>query len=135
MDNLTYWNVRGMNTPNKQKEIKLLCNKENIGIVGLLGVFKNLYHHYDGRVWITRRPDCLQVVLISRTAQPVTCHVNEMTLKASYLLTVANAFNTKDEKRSLWEYLEELSLGVNMPLIVTGDFNSVLKFEDRVGGN
>uniref|UniRef100_A0A3Q7J845 Uncharacterized protein n=1 Tax=Solanum lycopersicum TaxID=4081 RepID=A0A3Q7J845_SOLLC len=76
-----------------------------------------------------------KVVLISRTAQPVTCHVNEMTLKASYLLTVANAFNTQDEKRSLWEYLEELSLGVNMPLIVTGDFNSVLKFEDRVGGN
>lgn len=30
------WNVRGMNSPNKQKEIKLLCNAGNIGLVGLL---------------------------------------------------------------------------------------------------
>lgn len=36
MDNLMCWNVRGMNAPNKQKEVKVFCNKENIGLIGLL---------------------------------------------------------------------------------------------------
>lgn len=36
MDNLLCWNVRSVNGPNKQKEIKLLCNKDDIGLIGLL---------------------------------------------------------------------------------------------------
>lgn len=36
MDNILCWNVRGLNAPNKQNEVKLLCNKENIGLAGLL---------------------------------------------------------------------------------------------------
>ncbi|XP_019233350.1 PREDICTED: uncharacterized protein LOC109213958 [Nicotiana attenuata] len=36
MVSLLAWNVRGINAPNKQKEVKLLCNEHNIGIVGLL---------------------------------------------------------------------------------------------------
>lgn len=36
MDSYLIWNVRGLNGPNKQKEVKLLCNKMNVGIVGLV---------------------------------------------------------------------------------------------------
>ncbi|KAH0748032.1 hypothetical protein KY290_027264 [Solanum tuberosum] len=67
---------------------------------------------YNGRVWITWKLDYFQVVLISRIALAVTC---------------------QDERRSLWEYVDELSVGVNMPWIVTRDFNSVLKLDNRAG--
>lgn len=30
------WNVRELNAPNKQKEVKLLCNEEKVGLIGLL---------------------------------------------------------------------------------------------------
>ncbi|XP_070015032.1 uncharacterized protein [Nicotiana sylvestris] len=36
MVNILSWNVRGLNTPNKQKETKLLCNDEKVGMIGLL---------------------------------------------------------------------------------------------------
>lgn len=130
MDNILCWNFRGMNAPNNQKEIKLLSNKENIGLVGLLETkikvnkvdliasklfggwefVTNLSHHYNGRVWITWRPDCFQVVLISSIDQAVTGQVYHVKLRTTYLLTVVYAFNTQDERRSLWEYLEEMRI-------------------------
>lgn len=36
--NILSWNVRGLNVPNKHKEIKLLCNEENVGLIGLLEI-------------------------------------------------------------------------------------------------
>lgn len=36
IDSLLSWNDRGLNAPNKQKEVKLLCNMENVSLVGLL---------------------------------------------------------------------------------------------------
>lgn len=36
MGSLLSWNVRGLNAPTKQKEVKLLYNMEEIGLVGLL---------------------------------------------------------------------------------------------------
>lgn len=35
MDNMMSWNIRGLNTLNKQKEVRLLCSRENVGLVGL----------------------------------------------------------------------------------------------------
>lgn len=34
--NLLSWNVRGLNAPNMQKEVKLLCNEEKVSLIGLL---------------------------------------------------------------------------------------------------
>lgn len=36
MENILCWNVMGMNAPNKQKEVSLLCSKVYIGLVTLL---------------------------------------------------------------------------------------------------
>lgn len=87
MDNLLCWNVRGLNAPNKQKEIKhkLLCNKKNVGFVGLVetkikanniakvagSIFggweycTNHIDHYNGRVWILWRADYFQVQMMT----------------------------------------------------------------------
>lgn len=47
MDNILCWNVRGMNASNKQKEVKLLYNKEEIVLIGKLETKLNtekIYH-------------------------------------------------------------------------------------------
>ena len=36
MDNIASWNVRGLNHPNKQEDVKLFLNKSKIGLVGLM---------------------------------------------------------------------------------------------------
>lgn len=88
-----------MNAPNKQKEVKLLCNEERVGLVGLLetkikmnkieqvaatlfGGWKyltNLDHHYNGRIWITWKPDQYHLVPVSMN-QAVTCEATYLPL-------------------------------------------------------
>ncbi|KAM3237405.1 hypothetical protein P3L10_012434 [Capsicum annuum] len=93
MINLLSWNVRGLNAPNKQKEVQLLCNEENMCLIGLLetkikrekidslavnmfacwSYVTNLEEHYNGRICLTWRPDYYRVSTISKNAQQITC--------------------------------------------------------------
>ena len=36
MDNLTTWNIRGFNSPNKLKEVKSFCWRNKIGLLPLM---------------------------------------------------------------------------------------------------
>lgn len=51
------------------------------------------------------------------------------------MMIIVYVFNTKEERKSLWSYLDAVSRNIGSPWIVMGDFNSVLYIEDRVGGN
>ncbi|PHT68088.1 hypothetical protein T459_27575 [Capsicum annuum] len=95
MDSILSWNVRGLNGPNKQKEVKLLCNGENVGLVGLLEtklkksriaqVVENLFggwesvnnidYHYNGRIMVCWRPDYYNIVPLHLSAQAITCEL------------------------------------------------------------
>lgn len=55
-------------------------------------------------------------------------------MQVTYYLTIVYAFNTREERRGLWEYLEGQNIVVGIPWMVLGDFNSVLNIEDRIGG-
>ncbi|XP_019264059.1 PREDICTED: uncharacterized protein LOC109241742 [Nicotiana attenuata] len=69
------------------------------------------------------------------TDQAVTCMVSHNRLQMGFMMTIVYAFNTKEERRSLWNYLDTVSKNVGGPWIVMGDFNSVLHTDDKVGGN
>lgn len=89
MVNLLCRNVRGMNAPNKHKEVKILCNKVKAGIVGFVETkiqknriekiadrlfggwhyITNLESHYNGRLWLTWRQHYYSVVPISINTQ------------------------------------------------------------------
>ncbi|XP_070038256.1 uncharacterized protein LOC142167387 [Nicotiana tabacum] len=74
----------------------------------------NLEAHYNGRVLIAWRPDYNKV---------------------NYIISFVYAFNTKEERRTLWQEIITLSSGSIKAWLVVGDFNSVLSSEDRMGGN
>lgn len=80
------WNTRGLNGPNKKKEVKLFCNEQQVGLVGILEnkiksnklpqvaekmfggweYVTNLEAHYNGRVWITWKPDYYHITPVSQ---------------------------------------------------------------------
>ncbi|KAH0773570.1 hypothetical protein KY290_010707 [Solanum tuberosum] len=104
-------------------------------LFGGWGYITNLADHYNGRVWVTWRPDWFKVTLISSNPQAITCEVENVALQREFIFTIVHAFNTREERRSLWSYLEEVNAGINIPWLIMGDFNALLKMEDRLGGN
>lgn len=50
-------------------------------------------------------------------------------------MTFVYAYNTKEERKSLWDYLLQVNGTIKEAWLVLGDFNSVLHKEDRIGGN
>ncbi|XP_075092061.1 uncharacterized protein LOC142172176 [Nicotiana tabacum] len=155
MDNILWWNVRGLNAPNKQKEVKLLYSREGIGLAGLVetkikgskieqvanklfegwGSMTNLDYHPNERIWLVWRTDYSQIRMVSGMAQAITYEVVYRSLQKIMMLTVVYVFNTKEERRPLWNYLEAVGVNVSQPWIIMGDFNVVLHMDNRIGGN
>lgn len=87
MVNILAWNVRGLNAPKKQKEVRLLCNEHNISLVGLLETkikvsqidnminnmldglqdITNLEQHQNGRICIVWRQDSYHVIVVTKS--------------------------------------------------------------------
>ena len=87
MDNLSSWNIRGLNWPNKQEESKLFLHSNHIGLVDLLETKVKLHkvdkiagslflgwqwvHNYTanihGQIWVAWHPRfyALEVLLIT----------------------------------------------------------------------
>lgn len=92
----------------------------------------NLDSRYNGRIVLVWRPEFYIVYPINISSQTITCEVVYTPLQLEFLLSVVYAFNTKDERRDLWNNLVRISSGCSKPWLVLGDFNSVLHLEDRI---
>ncbi|XP_019253856.1 PREDICTED: uncharacterized protein LOC109232544 [Nicotiana attenuata] len=95
----------------------------------------NLAAHYNGRIWITWRLDYYIVVPLVITTHIVTCAVHNIPLKLDFVISFVYAFNTREDRKELWDILMNYSTACNQPWIIAGDFNSVLNPDDTVGGN
>ncbi|XP_060195300.1 uncharacterized protein LOC132624555 [Lycium barbarum] len=148
-------NVRGLNGLNKQKEVRLLCNEQEVGLVGLLetriktnkvnmivdSMFNGWHHHsnhashYNGRIWIIWRPDWFDIDIVQEMAQAVTCRVKFILMQLEFVATFVYAYNVKEDRKMLWDHLSHLSVNRKESWIILGDFNAVLHRDDRLGGN
>lgn len=142
MASMMSWNVRGLNAPNKQGEAKLLCNEEQIGLVGFLETkikvnkidqiatqmfsgwpyFTNLSCNYNGRIWVTWRPDYHAVVPVTMSSQIITCEVVYIPLQVSYFLSFVYAHNIKEERKELWSSIAAHHASCTKPWMLVGDF-------------
>lgn len=100
------WNVRGFSAQNKQNEVVFLCNKENVGLVGLVEMkvnskniekvvnkmfggwqfLTNLESHYNGRILLVWRPDYYKVELMRSLTQMLTCKVCYILLQLTFMV-------------------------------------------------
>lgn len=128
------WNVRGLNGLSKQREVVYLCNKLEASLIGL-GETKiklksldrviesmfagwkyvsNHNSHYNGRILVIWRED-INVVVKSEPDQAITCLVKNKLLMKEYYCTYVYAQNGREDRKELWKYLTQWSLGMKQP--------------------
>ncbi|XP_074290769.1 uncharacterized protein LOC141617471 [Silene latifolia] len=149
-----FWNVRGLNSLTKQKHIKWFLHHHDIGLFGLLEtkvkptslnqirqnicdgwcISTNSHCHKGGRVWLLWKPHMFQIHFIEYNAQFIHVCVDELATGESYHLTMVYAFNGVQERKILWLKLEQFSNQIRGPWLLCGDFNTVLRPSERLGG-
>ncbi|XP_060210448.1 uncharacterized protein LOC132637368 [Lycium barbarum] len=81
------------------------------------------------------KADYYRVDVVSSSAQMITCDVVYIPLQLSFRVSIVYAYNTREERRELWDEIEMQSIACLKPWLLLGDFNSVLHMDDRLGGN
>lgn len=124
MVNILSWNVRGLNGPNKQREVQILCNNQKMNLIGLLETKikrdnideiaskmfvgwkfdTNLDNHYNGRIWVTWRPNYYRVNTLMKITQLITCEAMCLPLQISFEISYVYDFNTMEERKELWKF-------------------------------
>lgn len=122
MDKIMCWNVRGLNQPGKQQEVKKMIASQQIGLVGLLEtrvkvskfgtLYLNLFQgwcfttnigwHKGGRIVVSWNPMIFNVTHIVGNCQFLHFHISLVDKKWSFLTTIVYAYNNEDGRRSLW---------------------------------
>ncbi|XP_074318568.1 uncharacterized protein LOC141655383 [Silene latifolia] len=153
MDNFGFWNVRRLNSLNKQKEIKWFLHNNNVGLFGLVEtrvksinwlkvrnnicsswtICTNYSFHKGGRVWLMWNPQVFDVDVFDITSQTIHSFVQDKINGRKFWFTVVYGFNHINSRVELWEKLKEYSNSCNKAWAIGGDFNNVLQFQERIG--
>lgn len=147
---LFFWNVRGLNNPNKQYQLKNTLSKFTGDIICLLETHvrkdiqrkviqflkpgRNYTDNYSfaelGRIWVLFGPG-VSLSVFKSSAQAIHCHVYSKQLQKYFFLTVVYASNNTIERRSLWQDLLDIKdIMPVVPWIAVGDFNVIRTMEE-----
>ena len=148
MNNITSWNVRGLNSPNKQKDVKIFLHQQSIGLVGLLEtkikdkeVEQIASNIFEGslcsteRIWVALKSCSYAVVALRLTDQLIHCAVTHLATQHHFHITFVYGHNQEHQKKPLWKELHQISLSISGAWCILRDFDSILFKEDRYGGN
>jgi hypothetical protein len=148
------WNIRGLNNPLKQKEVRRMVNSLKLSIICLvetrvqqansISVVKsmlpgwNFFHNYSmhllGKIWICWDPGIISLSLVDVHSQVTTCMVMSTTNKRSWFLSAVYGANQGLERRTLWKRLENLKFRLgDVPWILAGDLNAIRDYQEKWG--
>ena len=148
------WNLRGLNKASKIREVssRLFLLKPHIVVMletrvknnkagnvrdklKLKGKYLDNYvKHNNGRIWVYWDDNIVDIQEVKCTAQLIHCKVYDATGYFMQWLTAIYGFNYLEQRRDLWHDLEAINKTQQGPWCLIGDFNNVLKTNDRVGG-
>ncbi|XP_020262713.1 uncharacterized protein LOC109838703 [Asparagus officinalis] len=94
----------------------------------------NAHNANKARILILWDSDLLFVQLISSSNQFITCKIESKDGRLSCLISVVYAFNDMTGRKELWQDLIAFKQQVNGPWIIGGDFNTVVKNDEKIGG-
>ncbi|KAL7145772.1 hypothetical protein ABFS83_07G109100 [Erythranthe nasuta] len=150
------WNVRGLLNSLTQKEVGDLIGKHKLSVCGLLETkiwdpgtlnsimdrrFRhwmkadNFHLHTAGRILIIWNPDVARVEVLGMTSQVIHCKVTCMVTQRLVYVSFVYGLFTPVTRRPLWQELEDFGVNITDPWLCVGDFNVVLKPEEKSGGN
>jgi len=149
------WNIRGLNRPQKQEDVKVFLHQQNVALIGLLetkvkaekidSIGANIFGNWQwlhnctaqshGRIWVAWRPSDYSVTPLRQSAQFIHCRILHLPSQKTFLLTFVYGHNHMSLREPLWEALHDIAIHTQEPLICLGDFNAVLSLGDRIGGD
>ncbi|XP_074283422.1 uncharacterized protein LOC141607972 [Silene latifolia] len=153
MDRIGLWNMRGINGPDKQKDVRWFLQQNKLGLCGLvetkvmsdaeakvhynLGTIWNKVtnnnHYNGGRVWIIWISHIFDVTVIESDTQLIHVEVIDIAAAEKFWFTVVYGFNEEEDRVSLWNHLIDIKKRVTRPWCICGDFNCVLDYHERIG--
>ncbi|XP_071729005.1 uncharacterized protein [Rutidosis leptorrhynchoides] len=150
------WNIRGMNTVDKQKELKLFIKNEKLNMCVVLethlkkskivevcnNVFENwewisnvVYSPNSCRIVLGWNPEKVNVMLLHVDKQVMLCQVETCDPTTIFFCSIVYACNSGKERRLAWKGLEvqKASIGQH-PWVLLGDFNVTRQVDEHSAG-
>ncbi|KAJ8419728.1 LOW QUALITY PROTEIN: hypothetical protein Cgig2_019166 [Carnegiea gigantea] len=155
VDSIANWNIRGLNWPNKQEDVKIFLHENKIGLVGLLEtkikehnvrkVASRLFHNWEwfhnfslnhkGRIWIAWNPRAYRAQLLHMLDQLIHCKVTQLSTNKIFFLSMIYGKNHEAQRHHLCNDLQNIAQTMDEAWCLMGDFNTICLKEDRIGGN
>ncbi|KAJ9561591.1 hypothetical protein OSB04_006751 [Centaurea solstitialis] len=156
MFNLSCWNIRGLNAPEKQQEVKSLIRNNNLHLCAILEthvraevlptVCSSAFGRWDWianhsqsecgtRIVIAWDVSCVELMPLEFHRQFIHCQVRIRSTNQAFFVSFIYGDNRGSNRKLLWSGLRKFRaiLG-NKPWIVAGDFNCLLFPHDALGG-
>lgn len=149
------WNIRGLNKPFKQKELKAFLLKNKVSVIGCLEtkvkdkkvtkvrrkfegewtIYKNYVVTPKGIMWAFWKDYMVDVHVTMANHHMVHCYVKDRGSAFSCELTFIYGYNTNSDRKEMWDQLICLNNNIKDTWLVMGDFNTMLSVNDRLNGN
>lgn len=152
MMNLLLWNCRGANKPNFRRSIRYMLKRFTTDILALFEThaggdkagkicqglgFENSFRidavGQSGGLWLLWRNGIGSVTIVASSDQFIYAKVGEG-LEVLHLVVVYAA-PTVSRRSGLWDTLKGVIQGIDEPLVIGGDFNTIIRLDERTGGN
>ena len=121
MDNIMCWNVRGISSVSKQKEVKKMLSSRSLGLVSLLEtkvktktmgtMYQSIFSGWcfcttsqcseGGRVIVAWNDLSFHVSIRYMTARLIHCHICSVSSKKEFWCTFVYAYNTAGQREEL----------------------------------
>ncbi|KAK9665887.1 hypothetical protein RND81_14G143200 [Saponaria officinalis] len=147
---LSAWNIRGLNAPSKQQELRSFLLLHKVDLVGILetrvkehnalGVQRKVFPrgwklvsnyqcHPNGRIWVAWRSARVHLDILGIYDQLVWCLVQNNGVE--FYLGLVYGLNDREGRQRLWSLVASLMGGSAAPCLLIGDFNVTLFVADR----
>ncbi|XP_074266965.1 uncharacterized protein LOC141590259 [Silene latifolia] len=109
-------------------------NHVHMNICDGWSITTNTTYQPGGKVWVLWNPQKFKVQFLFYSAQMIHMKVTDSSLNFDFYCSMIYAFNDLNERKSLWQDLNQLSTQCQGPWVLCGDFNCVLSPTERLGG-
>ena len=156
MINLAFWNIRGLNAPDKQQEVRSFIRNNNVNICAILESHVRLeslrptcertfgrwawvsnqdFCDYGTRIIVAWDSNYADIMVLEMHGQFIHCEVCIRGLQQGFFVSFVYGANRGSERGALWSGLRKFkAIMGDKPWVVAGDFNSLLFPHDALGG-
>lgn len=139
-------NIRGMKSQASTERLKFLLACQDICLVAIQEPFvkeikielyrrsldmKGCQTNCSNKIWIFWKHN-IECFIYSSENQMVTCKIQDK--EKYFFISIIYAKSRTSGREDLWRYMRVFSTTINAPWAITGDFNSILSKEEKMGG-